>query len=183
MTGVQTCALPISSIESNFVDLNNDDTVRGRAYVQLDQAGGRVTFTGVNGGAGGNGTVEVRYSNSTFNPSLRLIVNGGTPVTIGPLASVGNDPFYRSTNWATLRFENVPLNAGTTNTIALETTGYYVAVDEIVVSNASNLAAASAHRTMLSATVGDQNALIAYLLQLDRPVAAPSDVLFANGFE
>ena len=182
-TGESGTVSGAASIESNFVDLNNDDTVRGRAYAQLDQAGGRVTFTGVNGGAGGTGTVEVRYSNSTFNPSLRLIVNGGTPVTIGPLASVGNDPFYRSTNWATLRFENVPLNAGATNTIALETTGYYVAVDEIVVSNASNLAAASAHRTMLSATVGDQNALIAYLLQLDRPVAAPSDVLFANGFE
>lgn len=56
-------------------------------------------------------------------------------------------------------------------------------IDEIVVSNAANLATASAHRTVLSATVGDQNALIAYLLQLDRPVAAPSDVFFSNGFE
>ncbi|HET7844989.1 MAG TPA: PKD domain-containing protein, partial [Xanthomonadales bacterium] len=171
-----------ASIENNFVDLNNDDTVRGRAYVQLDQNLGRVTFTGVNGGPGGSGTVEVRYSNSTFNPSLRLIVNGATVATV-PVPDVGNDPFFRSTNWATLRFENVPLNAGATNTVALEATGYYVAVDEIVVSNAANLAAASAHRTVLAAPVGDQNALTAYLLQLDRPPPPPADTLFTNGFE
>ena len=51
-----------ATIAQNFVDLYNDDTVHGRAYVRLDNTGARVTLSGVECGSGDTGAVEIRYS-------------------------------------------------------------------------------------------------------------------------
>jgi DNA-binding beta-propeller fold protein YncE len=166
---------------ANFVDLNNDDTPRGEAYAQLEE-GDRITFTNVDGGPGGLGAIELRYSNSPFRLDVAVIVNGGVPRLLA-LPDVGNTPAFRSTHWATARLEDVPLNPGATNTVALEAASWYVAVDEIVVSHAGHRAAGAAHRAVLAASAADQAALRAFLLELDRPLEPPSEALFANGFE
>jgi cytochrome c peroxidase len=170
----------------NFTNLNNDDTPRGDAYVQLEATGQRVTFSNVDGGPGGNGAIELRYSNSRFRLNISVIVNGVAHNL--DLPDVRNGPNYpndvwRATNWAFARLEDVPLNAGATNTIVLEAASWYVAVDEIVVSNAADLAAAAAHRAVLGASAGDQANLRAYLQQLDRPPPGPADGVFSDGFE
>lgn len=165
----------------NFVDLNNDDTVRSRTYVQVAGGGQRLTFSNVDGGPGGNGDIELRYSNSPFAPQVSVIVNG-VPRNL-PLPNANNDPTYRATNWHTARLHDVPLNAGASNTIALESTPWYVSTDEIVVSHSGHRTAAAAHRVALSASASDQAALQAYLLQLDRPAAPISNSLFSDGFE
>ncbi len=167
---------------ANFVDLNNDDTPRGEAYAQSEATGQRITFANVDGGPGGPGTIELRYSNSPFRPSVNVIVNGAAAQVLA-LPDVGNVPAFRSTHWSTARLQDVPLNPGASNTIALEAPSWYVAVDEIVVSHAGHRAAGVAHRAVLAASAADQAALRAYLLQLDRPIALPSDLLFANGYE
>jgi DNA-binding beta-propeller fold protein YncE len=165
----------------NYVELNNDDSVRGRSYVHLAAAGQRVTFTGVDGAGGGLGSIELRYSNSDFAPQVSVIVNGVARNLALP--NVANDPNWRSTNWNVVRLDDVALNAGSGNTIVLESATWYAAIDEIVVSNAADRTAAAAHRAVLAAPPADQAALRAYLLQLDRPAAPVADLPFADGFE
>ncbi len=166
---------------ANYVDLNNDNSVRGQAFVQLAQSGQRLTFSGVDGAAGGLGAIELRYSNSPNVAQVTVLVNGVSRALL--LSPSGNDPPWRSTNWNTARLEDVPLNAGASNTIVFEAPAWYVAVDEILVSNAADLNAAAPHRIALTVSVADRDALRAYLLQLDRPVVVPSDLVFGNSFE
>lgn len=164
----------------SYVDLNHDNSARGEAFVQLT-VGGRVTFSNVDGAGGGIGAIELRYSTSPPVAQVNVIVNGVSRTL--PLSPVGNDPAFRSTNWNVARLENVPLNPGAGNTIALESAAWYVAVDEILVSNAADLAAAAPHRIALTTAAADRDALHAFLLQLDRPAPPPSTLLFDNGFE
>ncbi len=172
-----------ASLQNSFIDLNNDDTVRGRAYVQLENTGQRLTFTGVDGGSGGNGALELRYSNSRTGAqtqALTVRVNGvAMPVVNLPAAD--NDPTWRSTNWNQVRIENVPLNAGA-NSIEIETNGWYLAVDEVLIANASRLAVAQPHRRVQSLPAGERDALLAFLRELDGTPGVV-DGVFQNGFE
>ncbi|MCB1613577.1 MAG: hypothetical protein KDI60_17765, partial [Xanthomonadales bacterium] len=104
-------------IENQYVDLNYDDTVRGRALVFLGDQGSRLSFSNVDGGVGGIGAIELRYSSAASSVELR--VNGvAYPVN---LANVGN-PTFAQVNWRTARIDGVALQAGPNNSVVIERT-------------------------------------------------------------
>jgi len=156
-----------ASIVENWVELNNDDTVHDRAYAQLSIAGARLTLSGVDGGSGGTGAIELRYSTGYRDHPIDILVNGTPHSTLLPL--VGNDPDWRHTNWGRVRVEGVNLNAGMSNTIELVPTDPFptVSVDEVVVSTSDDLTAADPHRRALALPAAELDALEALLLQLD----------------
>lgn len=173
-----------AQIVDQYVDLNNDDTVRGRAYASLDGPGERLTVSGVDGGAGGPGAIELRYSTSGAS-SVTITVNGGAAVPLA-LPAAGNSPTWRHTNWRAARLENVSLQPDATNTIEITATGSFpnVSLDEITVTRPDEIALAVAHREALDLSPADRAALVAYLLQLDRQYEDnPGFDLFADGFE
>lgn len=173
-----------ASLQNTFIDLNNDDTVRGRAYVSLEASGQRLTFSGIDGGSGGMGALELRYSNSRTGAqtqALTVRVNG-VALPAQALPAADNDPTWRATNWQVARIDNVPLNAGTGNTIEIETNGWYLAIDEILVAHAGHLAQAQPHRRVLGLPQNERDALLAFLRELDGS-PAPGAPLFADGFE
>ena len=165
-----------------FADINQDSTFHGQ-MVNLPQAGARVTWTGVDGGSGGTGNVEFRYSSGRTH-EFTLIVNG-TPVATRSV------PGERTRlEWKRLRFEQVDFNAGNANSVTLRLeTGDWPrpGLDHMTLSTADNLAMAAPHRRVASLPVDQQDELDAYLLQLDgrddagRPKAR--DQIFGDGFE
>ncbi|MBL8298019.1 MAG: Ig-like domain-containing protein [Rhodanobacteraceae bacterium] len=168
----------------NFVNLNNDDTVRGRAYVQLEAAGQRLTFNNVDGGGGGAAALELRFSNSragTQTQALTVRVNG-IALPVVNLPAVDNEPGWRATNWSMVRIENLTLLAGNVNSVELETNGWYLAIDEILIANANRLALTQAHRRVLGLPTIERDALLAFLRELDG-TASVSDGIFQSGFE
>lgn len=173
-------------IQAAFVDLNNDDTVRGRAYAQVENASQQIRFENLDGGSGGIGALEVRYSNSRSAAQLQLLtlrVNGVALPDVG-LPAANNDPNWRSTNWSTLRIEGVTLTAGASNDIELSTNAWYVAVDEILVATPQDLARTQPHRRVSSLPQTEQDQLLAFLRQLDgAPTGDEQSLIFADGFE
>jgi DNA-binding beta-propeller fold protein YncE len=170
-------------VVDRFVDLNNDDTVRGRAYVFMDPSGSRLTLSGVDGGPGGTGALEVRYS-AGGNRTLRVTVNGVLHTLALP--DVGNDPGWHHVHWRHARLEGVSWNPGTANTVVLSSNDPFpnISIDEVLVSTAGDLAAAQPHRAVLALPAADRTALLAYLRQLDgTPEENPASALFADGFE
>jgi cytochrome c peroxidase len=172
-----------AQLVANFVDLNNDDTVRGRAYVELGDTGARVSFGGLEGGAGGVGAVELRYSASSAQ-AVVVTVNGQS-FNVN-LANPGNNPSWRHTNWLVARLEGVSFNAGTVNTVEVSSNAAFpnVSLDEIVVSSPNDLGRTQPHRQVLALPTSERNALLAYLRQLDgTPEDNPIPELFSDGFE
>ncbi len=170
-------------IVDQFVEINNDDTVRGRAFGSLPSPGARLTFPQVDGGGGGIGAVELRYSSGAAG-TVTLAVNG-VPRSVA-LPAAGNVPTWRHTTWRTARVEGVALSAGETNTIEITVGGGFpnVAVDEITVTRPDELALAAPHRSAMALPANDRAALVAYLLQLDvQPEVNPALDLFRDGFE
>ena len=149
------------------MELNNDDTVHGRAYVEMGTSGARSRFTDVDGGSGGIGALEVRYSSGYSVQTLAVMVNSATQNTNLPL--LGNDPGWRHTNWARVQVEGVMWTAGATNTVELSTPGSFpnVSIDDLLVSTADDLAAAAPHRQALLLADAERAALLAYLRELD----------------
>ncbi len=79
-----------AQIVSNYVELNNDDTVHGRAYVALGpQRGARAPSRASTAATGGIGAIELRYSSSGA-AQVSVAVNGVAQNLA--LAAVGNDP-------------------------------------------------------------------------------------------
>jgi DNA-binding beta-propeller fold protein YncE len=176
-----------AQIVQQWVELNNDDTVHGRALVYFDTLGEQLTLSNVDGGPGGIGALEVRYGVGDSR-ALTAIVNG-TSHTLA-LPSVGNYPLWRHTNWGTARLEGVSWNAGSTNTVVLTVTGGHgwpnISLDEVVISTAADLTAAQPHRVVLQQSQADRDALLAYLRQLDgRPSGGVGggEVLFSDDLE
>ncbi len=172
-----------AQIVDQYVELNNDDTVRGRAYVSLRNPSARLTFSAVDGGAGGTGALEIRFSDARAIV-LTVTVNGLT--TNVPLPNAVNDPTWRHTNWLAARLENVAWNAGPSNTVEISTADPFpdISLDEIVVSTSGHLARAFPHRRALALPAGDRANLLAYLRALDgTPEDNPIPILFADGFE
>jgi len=161
-----------ASITTQWVEFNNDDTVHGRALVNLGGPGAAVTFNNVPGGAGGAGAVEARYSSGYGVFTLQVTVNGVTHSASLPL--LGNDPGWRHTNWGTVRFEGVVFSAGG-NTVRVSTPSQWanISIDEIVISSPADLVAAQPHRAALALSAGQRSDLIAYLQQIEG-AAAPT---------
>ena len=172
-----------ATIVDNYVNLNNDDTVHNRAYVGLDNTGATLTLSGVDGGSGGTGAIEIRYSASNAQ-LLDVTVNGNTQSA--QLLAVGNDPGWRHTHWAQIRVEGVTLNPGTANTVTISTSATFpnVSVDDVLITTADDLTAAQPHRQVLALSSADRDALLAYLRQLDgQDEGEVISEIFADGFE
>jgi DNA-binding beta-propeller fold protein YncE len=168
----------------DYVDLNNDDTVPSRSYVGFDASGARLVHGGVDGGSGGAGALEIRYSAGYLVHELVVRVNG-VPRTVF-LAPADNDPQWRHTDWRRFRIEGVAWAPAPTNTLDLRAVDAFpnLSIDDVLVTTADDLAAALPHRRVLGLSPGDRAALTAYLLQLDgQPEENPSSVLFTDGFE
>ena len=164
-----------ASIVTQWVDLNNDDTVRGRSYVAIGGSSHRLTLRNVDGGGGGSGAIEVRYSAGYGVFPLTVTVNGTAYTT--NLQRISVDPEWRHVNWGRVRYDNVALAAGATNTVVLSCANgsSNISIDEIVVSRPAEIAAAQPHRQVLGLSTADRNALLAYLRQLDGvPVGGPA---------
>lgn len=143
---------------------NYDATARGRALVTLIQ-NSSLRFENVDGGSGGTGALEIRYSNSSQVP-LTVRVNGAEQVVHLPF--VGNNPAWRHTVWMTHRVEGIMLLAGENNVIELITSGFStLSVDEMLVSTTSDLQQAHAHRQVQLLSGQERTQLLAYLRELD----------------
>jgi DNA-binding beta-propeller fold protein YncE len=169
-------------VEGQFVALNHDDTVRGRAMVQFDQQGSRLAFANVDGGSGGLGAIELRYSAHQAG-QIALRVNGVERLV--NLPATGN-PTWANTHWRRLRVEDLLLAPGAVNSIEVERTALFarLALDDILLARPENRAAAASHREVLELQPDDRAALLRFLLELE-PAAAvvAQDRLFGNGFE
>lgn len=153
----------VQSPANGNIAINWDNTVTG-GLVELS-AGGSVTFQGIHGGDGGAGAVEIRYSTSGPGFTATVRVNGVDHVLATP--ATGNNPAWRTTFWSTARVEGVALLAGPDNVVQLISPGGGLALDQLTVSTAQNLAAAAPHRTVLGLSAGEHDSLMAFLRQLD----------------
>lgn len=172
-----------ASLVNQYVDLNYDDTAHGQALVGMDAMGARMTFNNVDGGTGGDGALEIRYSAGYTTAQVEVRVNS-VAITTANLVPTDNDPQWRHTYWDVIRLENIPLNAGAVNTIELTTLNSpNLSIDDILVTTATELTAAQPHRQVLALTQQEQDDLLAYLRQLDGAHAAGLTLLFADGFE
>jgi len=172
-----------SAFMDDFPQFNSDSSAHGRYVQGIDSAGDGVTFTGVDGGTGGLGAIEVRFLPSGAG-TLRLTVNGTT---------VRERAFAREVThfeWTPIRFEDVPLTAGATNTVRLElvaaVAGEPVGIDEIVVTTPAQRSLADVHRRAGRLGASDRANLLAFLRELDgsdAQGAVDPGAIFANGFE
>lgn len=164
-----------AGIVNQWVELNNDRTVRGNSYASLSSSSGRITLRNVDGGSGGTGAIEVRYSAGYGVFPLTVTVNGTAYTT--NLQRLSVDPEWRHVNWGRVRYDNVALTAGATNTVVLScaNSSSNISIDEIVVGRPAELAAAQPHRQVLGLSSADRAALLAYLRQLDGvPAGGPA---------
>ena len=148
------------------VRINADDTARGEAFVAIE-AFGSLTFQNVDGGSGGTGALEFRYTYGDAPYPLNVTVNGAeTPLNLLP---VENGTSWRFVNWRSIRMEQIELNPGPNNTIVLSGTNpfFNVYIDDIVVSTSEALGLAQPHRQVLNLVPQDRANLLAYLQQLD----------------
>lgn len=166
-----------------FIDINWDSSSHGE-LVSLGQDGARVTFNGVDGGSGGIGAVELRHMPGSPG-TIRLRVNG---------AVIEDRSFAQQRThfeWQPLRFENVPLNAGTANTIVVERLGasswQTLALDEILVTTRNDLDLALSHRVVQSLDAQDRSNLLSWLRQLDgrndQGEIVDPDLVFRDSFQ
>jgi rhamnogalacturonan endolyase len=106
---------------------NDRSGYNGAGFVNFPVSGGSAQFNSVSGGNGGSRQITFRYANGAATARTgRLVINGaGQDITF---ASTGG-----WTNWALLT-TTVSLNAGTSNTIRLESNGQDLAnLDELTV--------------------------------------------------
>lgn len=167
----------------NWIEINWDSSAHG-ALVALDSDGDSVTLSGVDGGSGGLGAIELRYLPRSGG-TLSITVNGGHNQ---------QQSFAQQTThfeWSRLRFDGVPLNAGPGNTIVVtrESTSSWqaLALDHVTVATADQLTLAQAHRVANGLAPVDLARLRAYLLQLDGRDAQGNlidvDLLFRDRFQ
>ncbi|HRQ65022.1 MAG TPA: hypothetical protein PKZ76_09190, partial [Xanthomonadaceae bacterium] len=169
-------------IESQFLQFNADDTVRGRALVNLDVQGARVTFDSVDGGPGGAGALALRYSAGGAS-QLAVRVNGQAQTLAVP--PTGNATF-RPSNWRYLRLADIALLPGPNNQIEIERLHPFVRIelDEFVIGTASERLAAEPHRQVAALAPADRDALIRFLQEIEPGVSVGDPLLiFADGFE
>ncbi len=166
-----------------FIQINWDSSSHGE-LVAFGANDATATFANVDGGSGGMGAIELRISPGS--PGVfSITVNGShTQQHAFDQAQVANF-------WTRLRFEEVPLNAGTGNTVVVSRVStdswQSPALDHITVSTADHLDSAQVHRVVRSLGEGDLAQLRAYLLQLDgrnpQGVIVNTDLLFRDRFQ
>ncbi|NIP96350.1 MAG: hypothetical protein GWO24_24115, partial [Akkermansiaceae bacterium] len=101
-----------------------------------------------------------------FDTRVQVSVNGGPPVEV--LLPESNTWDWRHTHWRNTRVENLWLEPGTENTLSLTVEALRdLAIDEILVSTADDLAKAAPHRQVLSLEPADLDQLITFLRELD----------------
>ena len=147
----------------DFPTINEDSAFHGN-MINLGAVGAGVTHTGVDGGPGGLGAIELRYWPGSPG-SFRITVNG---------THVRTFPFTAETThfeWMRARLEDVPLNPGASNTITIELATLNswrgIGLDDMTVTTAATRTQAQPHRGALGLSATDLTNLKAYLLQLD----------------
>jgi len=150
-------ALSGSASIPGYQDINWDGSAHGAA-VRMG-ASGTVTFSNVDGGAGGLGAVEVRYT-SGRNGNMRITVNG-----VDYDRPIQNDA--TRLEWLTARIEDVGLTPGASNTIQIASIGTDYAIDDVTITRPNERMRAYPHRRVLDLSDTEQRELIAYVRQLD----------------
>lgn len=168
-----------------FIRNNIDNTVHHGAYAFLDNPQEGVRFVDVDGGSGGQGAIEFRYSN-TAPSDLEIRVNGSTVAEVS-LPHSANVPGWRLTRWYRHRQEGLSLLPGTVNTVEIRTVAgenARIGLDDVTFTTQDHLLAAHPHHQVNELAAGQMVSLLAYLRQLDghrSPV--PDEILFADDFE
>ena len=165
-----------------FPTFNEDSSAHG-TLVSFGDPGARVTLGGLDGGSGGLGQLELRYWPASAG-TFRLRVNGAQ---IEDRAFAAERGQYE---WRRMRFSDVPLTAGATNTVEIEllarSSWQGIGLDDLTVATPEELALASSHRVALTLSGTERSQLVAFLSSLDRTDAGapPSqNLVFTDGFE
>lgn len=129
----------VRMIRPDHINLNYYNMVQNGGLVEW-QGNGTWTMPNVDGGTGGIGALEFRFtSDSTLNLTVR--VNS----TNYPLQLRGENTGWQFDHYTTARLEGVMLTAGLTNTISI-TQSQTLGIDSMTVSTASHLTKAQPHR-------------------------------------
>jgi PKD repeat protein len=144
------------------------------AFVEIDSSR-NIRFNNISTTAPGPGYIEVRYNVRYSGATLRVVVNGGSPVNTSlAMPQPANSPSYVPTEWRRVR---VPITyAAGNNTIVLSRpSGGTLAIDDVLFSTPADASAASAHVRGFSPQ--ELTDLVAYLNSLDgSDVVAPVEV-------
>ena len=169
-----TTAQSAAITSGDTVRINSDDTARDRAFVTIEGFS-TLTHTGIDGGSGGIGAIEIRYTHGDAQYPLNINVNGQDHQI--QLPPVENGIPWRFVNWRQVRLEGVLLAPGNSNTIILSGTNpfFNAYIDEIHVSTPEDLTLANPHRQVLNIAAQDRSNLIAFLRDLDgSPIIDPN---------
>lgn len=161
MYPVESGVRSASTSVGGYVFINNANSPMG-THVNLTANGASVTLSNVNGGSGGIGEIELRYSmGGTVTRNVSVLVNGTAYPVVLPVIPHAN-------HWSLVRIPNVSLLEGTANTVVIrhDSSGT-VSLDEMTVSRPEDIAKAQPHRRVMELIPADQDKLIAYLQQLD----------------
>ncbi len=177
-----------SQLFANWVWPLADFSIKSTQAVQFDVAGSSVAFAGIDGGSGGSGALEVRYSASygaVHAFEIRIVGSGVDQTTPLLLPVTGNNPEWLFHVWRSVRVEGLTFAAGTNTVTIRDPSGRYVAIDEVQITTPTQTLLADPHRRVGALPAGEQDALIAFLQQLDASadVAPPSSSVFGDGFE
>ena len=156
-----------------WVEFNNDDTVRGRAYVALSATPATASPSAMSTAApAATAPSRCATAPATASSTLTATVNGDGAHASTAAARQRSRLAPRQLGPRPLR--GVALNAGATNTIVLSTASQFpnISIDEIVVSTRRRPRRGAAAPPGAGARTTDRNALIAYLRQLDGAAAA-----------
>jgi chitodextrinase len=150
----------------------------GSLLVVLDATNHQVTFNNVDGGPGGTGYLEIRYTANYGNGNLTVIANGTTVTTV-TLPLTPNNPNWMPNEWRIVRVNNVPFAPGATNTVTLRRAAGsgQINLDDVLFSTPAINALAQPHRRVAALPTGEINDLTEYLLTLDGQDAPPPPAL------
>lgn len=165
-----------------------DFSIKATQAVQFDAANATVSFVNVDGGAGGQGAIELRYSASygaVHGFEVNVLGTGVNQTLALPLPVTGNTPEWLFHVWRTVRVEGLTFAPGMNTVTIRDPLGRYVAIDEVQITTPTFALQADPHRRVGTLPAGEQDALIAFLNQLDgsSPPAPPSDAIFSDPFE
>lgn len=133
--------------------------------VRFLSATNRIRFDGVDGGAGGSAHLTLRYASLNNNAQITVRVNGVVAGTVSMPATPNVPSWF--TNAFSTRTLDVTLAAGTTNSIQLEPNNDRVAIDDVTVVNASDIASAATHGVVSTIASSARADLMQYLRELD----------------
>ncbi|MCU0667962.1 MAG: Ig-like domain-containing protein [Myxococcota bacterium] len=139
--------------------------LHGGEAVRFLAASNRIRFDGVDGGSGGSARVTLRYASLANGAQITVRVNGAVAGTLS-MPATPNVPNWFP-NAFTTRTIDVTLASGAGNTIQLEPNNDRVAIDDVIVVNASDTASASIHGVVSTLAASARGDLMQYLRELD----------------